>query len=110
MKSNIVGSIILCRVLFYSPLVNKDELAINGVTRDILSWFDADVSVHWLRDDVGVQTANGHQTAQVAAFIVGLVVLVQALLHGRPALQVAHAVDGAEAFAVGCGGRDMRFN
>lgn len=50
---------------------------------------------------MGVQTADGHQAAQVAALVVGLVVLVEAHLGWRPALQIACAVDGAEALAVG---------
>lgn len=54
---------------------------------------------------MGVQAADSHQAAQVAAFIVGLVVLVETHLGGRPALQVARAVDGAEALAVGCNER-----
>lgn len=53
LKSNIFGLIILVSLL-HSPLVHKDELAIDGMARDVLCGFDADVSVHWLRDDVGV--------------------------------------------------------
>lgn len=49
-----------------------------------------------------MQAANGHQAAQVTALVVGLVVLVETHLGGRPALQVARAVDGAEALAVRC--------
>lgn len=69
---------------------------------DVLSGLDPDVGQAGLGDDVGVQASDGHQAAQVAALVVGLVVLVQAHLGGRPALQVARAVDGAEALAVGC--------
>lgn len=51
---------------------------------------------------VGVQTADGHQAAQVAALVIGLVVLVHAHLGRRPTLQVTRAVDGAEALPVCC--------
>lgn len=71
----------------------------------VLGGLDPDVGQAGLRDDVGVQAADGHQAAQVAALVVRLVVLVQAHLGGRPALQVAGAVDGAEALAVGWGGQ-----
>jgi len=57
---------------------------------------------------MGVQAADGYQAAQVAALIVGLVVLVEPHLSGRPALQVACAVDGAEALTVSCGEREKR--
>ena len=83
-----------------SPLIHKDKLPIYGVAGDILRGLDVDVIVHWLRDDVGVQPANGYKAAEVAALVVGLVVLVQAHLGGGPALQVARAVDGAEALPV----------
>ena len=85
-----------------SPLVHEDELAVDGVPRDVLGGLDADVSVAGLGNDVGVQPADGHQAAQVAALVVGLVVLLQTHLGGGPALQVACAVDGAEALPVGC--------
>lgn len=49
-----------------------------------------------------MQAADGHQAAKVAALVVGLVVLVQTHLGGRPALQVARAVNGAEALTIGC--------
>lgn len=71
---------------------------------DVLGGLHPDVSQAGLGDDVGVQTADGHQAAQVAAFVVGLVVLVEAHFGGRPTLQVARAVDGAEALAVSCEG------
>lgn len=92
----------------HSPLVNKDELAINGVPGDVLGGLHPDVGQAGLGDDVGVQAADGHQAAQVAAFVVGLVVLVQAHFGRRPTLQVARAVDRAEALAVSCesGGRE----
>lgn len=51
---------------------------------------------------VGVQTADGHQAAQVAALVIGLVVLVHAHLGRRPTLQVTRAVDGTEALPVCC--------
>lgn len=85
---------------FYTPLVNEHKFAVNGVAGDVFSGLDANVSVHWLGHNVRVQPANGYQATQVAAFIVGLVVVVQAHLGGRPALQIARAVDGAEALAV----------
>lgn len=89
-----------------SPLVDEDELAVDGVARHVLGGLHPDVGQAGLGDDVRVQAADGHQAAQVAALVVGLVVLVQAHLGGRPALQVAGAVDGAEALAVGCGETD----
>lgn len=61
-----------------------------------------DVCQTGLGDDVGVQAADGHQAAKVATLVVGLVVLVQTHLGGRPALQVARAVNGAEALTIGC--------
>lgn len=73
---------------------------------DVLSGLHSDVSQAGLGDDVGVQTADGHQAAQVAAFVVGLVVLVEAHFGRRPTLQVTGAVDGAEALAVSCAGRE----
>lgn len=91
-----------------SPLVDEDELAVDGVAGHVLGGLHPDVGQTGLRDDVGVQAADGHQAAQVAALVVGLVVLVQAHLGGRPALQVARAVDGAEALAVGCGDTEGR--
>lgn len=69
---------------------------------DVLGGFDADVSIHGLGDNVGVQAADGHQAAQVAALVIRLIVLIQTHLSGRPALQVACAVDGAETLAVCC--------
>lgn len=78
----------------------------------VLCGLHSDVCQAGLGDDVWVQAADSHQAAQVAALIVGLVVLVETHLGGRPALQVARAVDGAEALAIGCnerggsGGRD----
>lgn len=54
-----------------------------------------------LGDDMGVQPADGNQAAEVTALVVGLVVIVQAHLSGRPALQVASTVDRAEALTVG---------
>lgn len=69
---------------------------------DVFCGLHSDVCHTGLGDDVGVQAANGHQAAQVAALVVGLVVLVETHLGGRPALQVACAVDGAEALAVCC--------
>lgn len=86
-----------------SPLVHEDELAVDGVPGDVLGGLHPDVRQARLGDDVRVQAADGHQAAQVAALVVGLVVLVEAHLGGRPALQVARAVDGAEALAVRCG-------
>lgn len=53
-----------------------------------------------------MQAADGHQAAQVAALIVRLVVLVKTHLSGGPALQVACAMDGAEAFTVRCEERE----
>lgn len=91
--------------LDYSPLVHKDEFAIDGVARDVFSGLHANVPVSGLRHYVGMQATDCHQAAEIAAFVVGLAVLIQAHLGGRPALQVARAVDGAEAFAVGCGGQ-----
>ena len=91
-----------------SPLVHEDELAVDGVPGDVLGGLHPDVCQAGLGDDVGVQAADGHQAAQVAALVVGLVVLVQAHLGGGPALQVARAVDGAEALAVGCDEREGR--
>lgn len=85
-----------------SPLVDEDELAVDGVPGHVFGGLHPDVGQTGLGDDVGVQAADGHQAAQVAALVVGLVVLVQPHLGGRPALQVARAVDGAEALAVGC--------
>lgn len=70
---------------------------------DVLGGLDPDVCQAGLGEDVRVEAADGHQAAQVAALVVGLVVLVQAHLGGRPALQVARAVDGAEALTVRCG-------
>lgn len=89
-------------ILGISPLVNEDEFAIDGVPGHVLRGLDPDVCQAGLGNDVGVQAADGHQAAQVAALVVGLVVLVETHLGGRPALQVARAVDGAEALAVGC--------
>lgn len=71
----------------------------------VLRGLHPDVCQAGLGNDVGVQAADGHQAAQVAALVVGLVVLVETHLGGRPALQVARAVDGAEALAVGCNAR-----
>lgn len=71
----------------------------------ILSGLHPDVCQAGLGDDVGVQAADSHQATQVAALIVGLVVLVETHLGGRPTLQVARAVDGTEALAVGCNER-----
>lgn len=85
-----------------SPLVNEDEFAINGVPGDVLCGLDPDVCQAGLGDDVGVQAADGHQAAQVAALVVRLIVLIKAHLGGRPALQVACTVDGAEALTVCC--------
>lgn len=85
-----------------SPLVDEDELAVDGVPGHVFGGLHPDVGQTGLGDDVGVQAADGHQAAQVAALVVGLVVLVQPHFGGRPALQVARAVDGAEALAVGC--------
>lgn len=68
----------------------------------VLGGLHTDVGQAGLGDDVGVQPADGHQAAQVAALVVGLVVLVQTHLGGGPALQVARAVDGAEALTIGC--------
>lgn len=68
---------------------------------DVVGGFDADVLVGGLGDDVGMQPADGHQAAEVTALIVGFVVIVQAHLAGRPALQVASTVDRAEALTVG---------
>lgn len=85
-----------------SPLVDEDKLAVDGVAGDVLGGFDADVPIQWLKDDVGVQAPDGHQAAQVAALVVRFVVLVQAHLGRRPALEVTGAVDGAEALPVGC--------
>lgn len=92
----------------HPPLVDEDELAIDGVARDVLGGLDADVAVHGLRHDVRVQASDGHQAAEVAALVVGLVVVVQPHLGGRPALQVARAVDGAEALAVRCNANGKR--
>ena len=78
-----------------SPLVHEHKLAVDGVPGDVLGGLDADVDVGGLGDDVGVQAPDGHQAAEVAALVVGLVVLVQAHLGGGPALQVARAVDGS---------------
>ncbi len=88
-----------------SPLVNEDEFAVDGVPGDVLCGLHPDVCQAGLGDDVGVQAADGHQAAQVAALVVGLVVLVETHLGGRPALQVARAVDGAEALTVRCNER-----
>lgn len=85
-----------------SPLVNEDKFAVDGVPGHILCRLHPDVCQAGLGDDVGMQAANSHQAAQVAALIVRLVVLVETHLGGRPALQVARAMDGAEALAVGC--------
>lgn len=68
----------------------------------VLRGLHPDVCQTGLGDDVGVQAADGHQAAKVAALVVGLVVLVQTHLGGRPALQVARAVNGAEALTVSC--------
>lgn len=86
----------------FSPLVDKDKLAVDGVPGHVFGGLHPDVGQTGLGDDVRVQATDGHQAAQVAALVVGLVVLVQAHLGGRPALQVTRAVDGAEALAVGC--------
>lgn len=83
-------------------MVDEDELAIDGVPGDVLCGLHPDVCQAGLGDDVRVQAADGHQAAQVAALVVGLVVLIEAHLCGRPALQVACAVDGAEALTVRC--------
>lgn len=72
------------------------------MARDVLCGFDTDVPVDWLEDDVGVQTADSYQAAQVATLIIGLIVLVKAHLGRRPALKVTCAVDGAEALTVRC--------
>lgn len=93
-------------VRLHSPLVYKDEFAIDGVPGDVLGGLHPDVSQAGLGDDVGVQTADGHQAAQVAAFVVGLVVLIEAHFGRRPTLQVTRAVDRAEALAVSCHGRE----
>lgn len=53
---------------------------------DVFRGLDTNVSVHWLGHNVRVQPANGNQATEVAAFIIGLVVVVQAHLGGRPAL------------------------
>lgn len=68
---------------------------------DVFGRFDADVLMGGLGDDMGVQPADGNQAAEVTALVVGLVVIVQAHLSGRPALQVASTVDRAEALTVG---------
>jgi len=70
------------------------------VSGDVLRGLHPDVCQDGLGHDVGVQAADGHQAAQVAALVVRLVVLVQTHLGGGPALQVARAVDGAEALTV----------
>ena len=88
-----------------SPLVDEDEFAVDGVPGDVLCGLYPDVRHAGLGDDVRVQPADGHQAAQVAALVVGLVVLVQTHLGRRPALQVARAVDGAEALTVRCNER-----
>lgn len=85
-----------------SPLVDEDKLAVDGVSGDVLGGLHPDVCQAGLGDDVGVQAADGYQAAQVAALVVGLVVLVESHLGGWPALQVACAVDGAEALTVRC--------
>lgn len=92
-------------LLCISPLVNEDKFAVDGVPGHILCGLHPDVCQAGLGDDVGVQAADSHQAAEVAALIVGLIVLVETHLGGRPALQVARAVDGAEALAVGCNKR-----
>lgn len=81
-------------------MVHKDELAVDGVSGHVLRGFDPDVSQTGLGQDVGVQASDGHQAAQVTALVIGLAVLVQTHLGGRPALQVTCAVDGAEALPV----------
>lgn len=76
--------------------------------RDVLGGLHPNVRGAWLGDDVGVKAADGHQAAEVAALVVGLVVLVQPHLCGRPALEVARAVDGAEALTVSWNERRRR--
>lgn len=85
-----------------SPLVNEDELAVDGVPGDVLCRLHPDVCQAGLGDDVGVQAADGHQAAQVAALVVGFIVFVETHLGRWPALQVACAVDSAEALTVRC--------
>lgn len=92
----------------HSPLVDKDELAIDGMSGDVLRGLHPDISQAGLGHDVGVQTADSHQAAQVATFIVGFVVLVQTHFGRRPTLQVTRAVDCAEALAVSCDEREGR--
>lgn len=69
-----------------SPLVDEDEFAIDGVPGDVLCGLHPDVCHAGLRDDVRVQPTDGHQAAQVAALVVGLVVLIETHLGGRPTL------------------------
>lgn len=76
------------------------------MARDILSGFDTDLIVHWLRDNVGMQPSNGHQTTEVTALVVWFIVVIQTHLGGRPALQVASTVYCAEALTVSCGYRE----
>jgi hypothetical protein len=59
-----------------SPLINKDKLPVDCMTRDILSGFDTDLIVHWLRDNVGMQLSNGHQATEVAALVVWFIVII----------------------------------
>lgn len=92
----------------HSPLVDKDEFAIDGMSGDVLRGLHPDISQAGLGDNVGVQTADSYQAAQVATFIVRFVVLVQTHFGRWPTLQVTRAVDCAEALAVSCDEREGR--
>lgn len=74
------------RATSVSPLVYEDEFAVDGVPGDVLCGLHPDVCQAGLGDDVGVQAADGHQAAEVAALVVGFVVLVETHLRGWPAL------------------------
>lgn len=86
-----------CRLL---PLVYKNKFPIYSMPRNILHGLHPYFSIHRLWNHMGMQSPDGNETAEVTALIVWLVVLIQPHLCGRPALQIACAVDGAEAFSI----------
>lgn len=88
-------------------MVDEGELAIHGVARDELRCFDQDlVDPVDKRGGVGVDTAHGHQAAEVRAVLVSLPLTpLLPQLTGGPAANVACAVDSAVLLRLYMGGQ-----
>lgn len=69
----------------FSPLIYKDELAVDGVPGHVFRGLHADLAVGRLWNHMGMEPPDGNQAAQIAALVIWLVIFIQAHLCWRPA-------------------------